>query len=191
MDRITIISKWIKWLLLLLATLQLGSYLAVMTMGEYKDGIYFMSVDWWGFFSSYLSVYFEPSWQALSQHLYADGFNPGVILGSVEIIPYLFIYFFLFQLFSLYQNGQVFTSANFYCLTRIATVFFVWIVLSLFYPMVVAIFLHSTGLSSAVPGFFTIGSQEIKYALVGLIFYCIGWVMKHAAELQMEAELTI
>ncbi|AZG71316.1 DUF2975 domain-containing protein [Shewanella livingstonensis] len=191
MDKIANISKWIKGLLALLAISQLGSYIAVMTMGDYQDGIYFISIDWWGAFQSYLSIDFAPSWQSLGEHLYADGFHPGLILSSVELIPYLFIYFFLFQLFSLYQNGQVFTSANFHCLTRIATVFFVWILLSLFYPLLVAFFLRSTGMSDTVPGFLTIGSQEVEYALMGLIFYCIGWVMKHAAELQTEAELTI
>ncbi|MCL1047331.1 DUF2975 domain-containing protein [Shewanella electrodiphila] len=191
MDRIYRLSKWIKGLLLLLSLMQLGSYIAVMFSGEYRDGEYAMSIDWWGYFSSFLSVSFESSWQALAENLYSAGLHPGIILGSVEILPYLFIYYFLFQLFSLYQQGQVFTSANFRCLTRIAQVFLVWIFVSLFYPMLVAYFIHVTDLADGVPGYFTLGSQELEYALFGLIFYCIGWVMKQAVELQAEAELTI
>jgi hypothetical protein len=191
MDRIVKLSKWIKALLLLLALMQLGSYCALMLIGEYSEGTYSLTLDWWGVFHSFISVDLEPSWQALGADLYAAGFHPGLMLASVEMLPYLFIYFFLYRLFSLYQHNQVFTHKNFHYLNRIALVFFAWILLTLFYPMLVTLFMRSTGLADSIPGYFILGSQELKYALIGLIFYCIAWVMKQASELQQEAELTI
>ncbi|MBO1897927.1 DUF2975 domain-containing protein [Shewanella sp. BF02_Schw] len=191
MDRIVSLSKWIKLLIVFLALLQVTSYGGTMVFGEFQAGEYVLTIDWWGWFSSYLAVDFGTPWQALAQSLYDAGFHPGIILGSVEILPYLFIYSFLYQLFGLYQQGHVFTPRNFRCLSRIALVFLVWILLSLFYPMIIAFTLHFSGTSSAVPVYFSLGSQELKYALFGMIFYCVAWVMKHATELQEEAELTI
>ncbi|RPA36019.1 DUF2975 domain-containing protein [Shewanella frigidimarina] len=191
MDRIVSLSKWIKLLIVFLALLQVTSYSGTMVFGEFQAGEYVLTIDWWGWFSSYLAVDFGTPWQALAQSLYDAGFHPGIILGSVEILPYLFIYSFLYQLFGLYQQGNVFTPSNFRCLSRIALVFLVWILLSLFYPMIIAFTLHFSGTSSAVPVYFSLGSQELKYALFGMIFYCVAWVMKHATELQEEVELTI
>ncbi|WP_144211623.1 DUF2975 domain-containing protein [Shewanella donghaensis] len=191
MDRIVSLSKWIKLLIIFLALLQISSYGATMVFGEFREGEYVMTIDWWGWFTSYLAVDFGAPWQMLAETLYAEGFHAGVILGSVEILPYLLIYTFLYQLFELYRQGLVFTKNNFRCLRNIALVFVWWIVLSLFYPMIVASVLHFSGLSSAVPIYFSLGSYELKFALFGLVFYCIAWVMKHATELQQEADLTI
>ncbi|GGQ05006.1 hypothetical protein GCM10009411_02780 [Shewanella litoralis] len=191
MDRIVSLSKWIKLLIVFLALLQASSYCGTMVFGEFQAGEYVLTIDWWGWFSSYLAVDFGSPWQAIVQSLYDAGFHPGFILGSVEILPYLFIYYFLYQLFTLYQQGQVFTPGNFRCLSNIALVFLAWILLSLFYPMIIAFSLHFSGTSSAVPVYFSLGSQELKYALFGMIFYCVAWVMQHATELQQEAELTI
>ena len=191
MDRIVSLSKWTQLLVVFLALLQISSYCGTMVFGEYQAGEYVLTINWWGWFYSYLAVDFGTPWQDLAKSLYEAGFHPGIILGSVEILPYLFIYYFLYQLFNLYQQGQVFTPANFRCLSNIALVFLVWILLSLFYPMIIAFTLHFSGTSSAVPVYFSLGSQELKYALFGMIFYCVAWVMKHATELQEEAELTI
>jgi hypothetical protein len=191
MHKIENLSKWIKALLVLLALAQVSSYCVVMWQGQYSEGVYFVSLDWWGMFNSYLSIDVEPSWQALWNDLYTEGFNPGLILASMEMLPYLFIYYFLYRLFSLYQCHQVFSSLNFHYLHCIALVFWSWIALSLFYPMLVTLILRTTGLSSTIPGYLILGSQELQYALVGLIFYCIAWIMRQADELQQESDLTI
>jgi hypothetical protein len=191
MEKITSLSRWIKLLILFLALLQLSSFVATMMFGEYVGNEYVLRIDWWGFFYSILTVDFSGSWSLLTSSLHAAGFHPGLILGTVEILPYIFIYYFLYRLFSLYQQSKIFTASNFKCLSRIAVVFIAWIVLSLFYPILVAFVLRVAGLGNEVPYILILGDQELKYALLGMIFYCIAWVMRHATELQKEAELTI
>ncbi|MBA6258218.1 DUF2975 domain-containing protein [Colwellia sp. MB3u-28] len=191
MEKITSLSRWIKLLILFLALLQLSSFVGTMMLGKYVGNEYVLRIDWWGLFYSILIVDFNGSWSLLASSLHAAGFHPGLILGTVKILPYIFIYYFLYRLFSLYQQRQVFTARNFKCLINKAVVFIAWIVISLFYPILVAFILHVAGLGYEVSYILILGDQELKYALFGMIFYCIAWVMRHATELEEEAELTI
>ncbi|NKF49013.1 DUF2975 domain-containing protein [Shewanella sp. WXL01] len=196
MERITRLSRWINILLLLLATLHLASYITVVTLGEAVSGQsggveYQFTLSWWGWFESYLRVDFSPSWQALVADINAQGFHAGLLVGAVEVLPYLFIYGLLARLFSLYSRGEVFSRANFTCFTRIAYVFFAWVLLSLFYPLLLVVFLRLFAGAEPLSIYLSIGSDEIKLALVGLIFYCVGYVMQQAHELDAEAQLTI
>ncbi len=131
------------------------------------------------------------NWQDIAKALEAENFNSLVILSSIELILYLLIYYFLFQLFSLYQHGQVFTQANSNCFKNIGKTLLAWIPINLFYPVLVTLFIRLTGLSEDLSIYMTLGSQEFICLLSGLIIYVMSWVMHDASKLQQEQEFVV
>ncbi|ABE56872.1 hypothetical protein Sden_3597 [Shewanella denitrificans OS217] len=190
MNNIVSLSRWVKYLLVFITLLQMSSFAMVMSLGELENGAYLYTLNWGGFYSHF-SIDFEHTWQSIAQVLEAEGLHAGWILGSVELMPCLVIYFFLYRLFSLYQTRQIFTQANFNYLSYIALTCLAWLFISLLYPLLITLLLRVFERAEATSFYFSFGSQELYYLLTSLVIYCIAWIMKQAAELHDDAELTV
>jgi hypothetical protein len=190
MSKISTASKYICALLVAIASFHLLTHILLVLFSEKTMGVDQVTLNF-SAFSGFLSHQMTASWQSIAQSLETEGFNSLIILSSIQLIPYLLIYFFLFKLFTLYQQGKVFTLANSHCFKNIARTLFAWIALNLFYPIVVTLFIRLTGLSSELAIYMSISSREFIYLLSGLIIYVMSWVMADACNLKKEQELVI
>ena len=190
MSQISLVSKLVRFLVFIIAALHFSVYLAVIFFGDIQGAGRQASIQF-GFISSHFSVEFNHSWQSIALALEGEKFNSAAILGSAELIPYAFIYFFVYRLFGLYQKGIVFTSANIRCLKYIGATLLGWILLNLLYPLLVTLVVRYSGASETVKFYLNFGTQELTYLLLGLVIYVIAWIMKQAIELKQDQELVI
>jgi len=188
---IPIVSKIVRALVALYILMQIVSYTLLLMFGNNVDGTTFELSENFYFFSSAVYVDFSGSWESLAQALTDEGFNALFILGSVDLLPSLLIYFSLFKLFGLYQKGLVFTSANIQCIKNIGTLLLAWMALKLLYPVVVTLVLRFSGASDSLSIYMSLGSDEIRLLLIGLVIYVIAWIMNEASSLHQEQELVI
>jgi len=184
------ISKIVRMLVALFIIMQSGAYALLLMLGQNKDSKYELS-EQFSFFSSAVNIDFSGSWGDLADALASEGFNVLLILGSAELLPSLLIYFSLFKLFGLYQQGLVFTCANIQCIKNIGTVLLAWLALKLLYPVVVTLILRFSGASDTLALYVSFGSDELRLLLIGLVIYVIAWVMNEATSLHQEQELVI
>ncbi|MCJ8269765.1 MAG: DUF2975 domain-containing protein, partial [Psychrosphaera sp.] len=70
----------------------------------------------------------------LGEALVAENFNILAILGSVDVVFYSVLYYFLFRLFSLYRQGSIFEDSNIQCFKLIGYTLLAWVVTDLLYP---------------------------------------------------------
>ncbi|NQZ20470.1 MAG: DUF2975 domain-containing protein [Colwellia sp.] len=189
-DRIRKISKIVRALVALFIITQVGVYALLVISAENQDGIYQLS-EHSTYFSSAVNIDFSGSWGNIAQALTDEGFNALLILGSAELVPSLLIYLSLFKLFGLYQRGLVFTAENIQCIKNVGTVLLGWLVLKLFYPLLVSLALRLSGASDTLSIYMSVGSDELRYLLIGLVIYVIAWVMSEATSLHQEQELVI
>jgi hypothetical protein len=184
------VSKIVRVLVALFILMQIVSYSLLLMFGNNVDGTFELSENFY-FFSSAVNIDFSGSWENLAQALTAEGFNTLLILGSADLLPSLLIYLYLFKLFGLYQQGLVFTTANIQCIKNIATVLLAWIALKLLYPLVVTLVLRFSGASDTLALYMSLGSDELRLLLIGLVIYVIAWIMNEATSLHQEQELVI
>lgn len=191
MTKISKASKYICALLITMATFQVISHILLLCFGELTTvGVSQLSIDF-HLFSSHISHQSTHGWTNISQALIAENFNALAILGTAELIPYLFIYYFLFRLFSYYQHGEIFTIPNITCLKNIGKTLLFWIVLNALYPVLVSLIIRFTGLSDKLSIYLNIGSSELFYLASGLVIYVMAWIMTMAIELKQEQELVV
>jgi hypothetical protein len=184
------VSKIVRALIALFILMQLVSYTLLLMFGNNVDGTFELSDNSY-IFSSAVNIDFSGSWENLAQALTAEGFNTFLILASADLLPSLLIYLSLFKLFGLYQQGLVFTAANIQCIKNIGTVLLAWVVLKLLYPLVVTLILRFSGASDTLALYMSLGSDELRLLLIGLIIYVIAWIMNEATSLHQEQELVI
>jgi len=189
-DRIRKVSKIVRALVALFIIMQVGVYALLVISAENQNGTYQLS-EQFTYFSSAVNVDFSGSWGNMAQALTDEGFNALLILGSAELVPSLLIYLLLFKLFGLYQRGLVFTVENIQCIKNVGTVLLGWLILKLFYPLLVSLTLRFTGASDTLSIYMSVGSDELRYLLIGLVIYVIAWVMSEATSLHQEQELVI
>lgn len=191
MSKISRVSTYICVLLFLLATLQVSSHLLLLFFGKLTTaGVNQFSINF-HLFSSHISHEFTHGWFDIAHALIAENFNALAILGTAELIPYLFIYYFLIKLFRHYQQGEIFTVANIACLKNIGKTLLFWIFLNILYPVLVSVVIRFTGLSDKLAIYMNIGSTEIAYLVSGLVIYVMAWIMTIAIELKQDQELVI
>jgi len=191
MTKISLVSKYLCALLFTMAILQVTSHVLLLCFSELTTtGVSQLSVDLY-LFSSHISHQFPHGWLDISQALIDENFNALAILGTVELIPYLLIYAFLFKLFNYYQHGEIFTIANILCFKNIGKTLLFWILLNTFYPVLVSLFIRFTGLSDTLAIYLNFGSNEIFHLVSGLVIYVMAWVMAMAIELKQEQELVV
>lgn len=190
MNKIKTISKYIRNLLILITVLHLTVYTSILVFADTSSASSQLSASY-NVFSSFITIDFKDSWSGFAQVLSQEGFNPTIILGIADSLPYFFIYFFIFKLFGLYQQGLIFTYKNSFYIKCIGSSLLGWIGLSVFYPVLVTLFIRFTGQSDTLPLMMNIGSTEIKYLIISLIIYAFSWIMKEAIELKSEQELVI
>jgi DUF2975 family protein len=190
MSKISRVSKFIKALLLIIALLQISVYVVLFLFANSSSE---SSEMWFHYFgmSSGFAVDFSGSWQGIAEALAAENFNPSLLLGIAEAVPYLLIYFFLYKLFGLYQQGIIFTMQNIQYIKNVAIVLLAWIGLNIFYPVLLILVLRFSGASNSLPIIINFGSTELGYLLSGLVIYVVAWVMSEALQLQQEQELVI
>jgi hypothetical protein len=184
------VSKIVRALIALFILMQLVSYTLLLMFGNNVDGTFELSDNSY-IFSSAVNIDFSGSWENLAQALTAEGFNTFLILASADLLPSFLIYLSLFKLFGLYQQGLVFTAANIQCIKNIGTVLLAWVVLKLLYPLVVTLILRFSGASDTLALYMSLGSDELRLLLIGLMIYVIAWIMNEATSLHQEQELVI
>jgi hypothetical protein len=185
------VSKIVRVLVALFILMQIVSYSLLVMFGNNVDGTKFELAENFYFFSSAVNIDFSGSWEDLAQALTDEGFSALYILGSADLLPRLLLYFSLFKLFGLYQQGLVFTTANIQCIKNIGTVLLAWIALKLLYPLVVTLVLRFSGASDTLALYMSLGSDELRLLLIGLVIYVIAWIMNEATSLHQEQELVI
>jgi hypothetical protein len=184
------VSKIVRALVALFLLMQIASYTLLVMFGNNVDGTFTLSEKFY-FFSSAVNIDFSGSWENLAHALTDEGFNTLVILGTADLLPSLLIYLSLFKLFGLYQQSLVFTTANIQCIKNIGTVLLSWIALKLLYPVVVTLVLRLSGASDSLAIYMSLGSDELRLLLIGLVIYVIAWIMNEATSLHQEQELVI
>jgi hypothetical protein len=185
------VSKIVRALVALFILMQIVSYTLLLMFGNNVGGTTFELSEKFYFFSSAVNIDFSGSWEDLAQALTDEGFNALLILGSADLLPSLILYLSLFKLFGLYQQGLVFTTANIQCIKNIGTVLLAWIALKLLYPVIVTLVLRFSGASDSLAIYMSVGSDEIRLLLIGLVIYVIAWIMNEATSLHQEQELVI
>lgn len=190
MVKISRLSKYIRYLILFLASLQLLAFILIVTNGVNTELGQQVIVDF-GLFNSNFHIEFSQSWQDIAQALKKENFNTTLILGSIELLPYLLIYFFLLRLFTCYQRGEIFTTKTIHCLKMLGKTLLFWVVLNICYPVIVTLFIRFTGLSDSLPIILNFGSTELKYLLIGGIIYVIAWIMHEGVLIKEQQELVI
>lgn len=190
MSKISCLSQYIRYLIFFLASLQVIAFVLVASLGENTDLGQQAIVDFGLFYSSF-NIEFSHSWQDIAQSLKQENFNTTLILGSAELLPYFFIYFFLLRLFSYYQAGEIFTTNTIYCLKMLGKTLLFWLLLNLFYPLLVTLFIRFTGLSESLPIILNFGSTELNYLLIGSIVYVVAWIMQEGLLIKEQQELVI
>ncbi len=129
---------------------------------------------------------------SLSKALVKQDFNALALLGWVDVLIYCLLYFFLYRLFSLYQQGQIFTQSNIQQFKCLGYTMFAWVLIDLIYPNLLVLALRLCGIASEpLPLELSLNSNDLKRLMIGLIIYVIGWVMTEGKTLQQEQELTI
>jgi hypothetical protein len=191
LSRISKVSKLVRWCLLFVCLIHIGSYVATLALAEPSATGHQIALEV-GTQTFTISVTSEDADSPLGKALAAENFNILAILGSVDLLFYAVFYFLLFRLFSLYQRGDIFEEGNIQCFKLFGFGLLAWVITDLFYPVVVVLVIRFGGLSDVVlPMFFNIGSSELIRLLCGLMIYVIGWIMAQARTLQQEQELTI
>jgi hypothetical protein len=188
--RINKVSKIVRALIALFVVMQVFSFAFLLLFGVNNEGTFELT-DNFLFISSAASIDFSGSWENLALALTDEGFNALLILGSADLLPSILIYWSLFKLFGLYQQGLVFTAANIQCIKNIGTVLLAWIALKLLYPIVVTLVLRFSGASDTLSLYISLGSDELRFLLIGLVIYVIAWIMSEAISLHQEQELVI
>jgi hypothetical protein len=188
--RISKVSKIVRALIALFVVMQVFSFAFLLLFGVNNEGTFELT-DNFLFISSAASIDFSGSWGNLALALTNEGFNALLILGSADLLPSILIYWSLFKLFGLYQQGLVFTAANIQCIKNIGTVLLAWIALKLLYPIVVTLVLRFSGASDTLSLYISLGSDELRFLLIGLVIYVIAWIMSEAISLHQEQELVI
>jgi hypothetical protein len=188
MSRITQISKAVRLLLFLVATLYFGSFWLTVFLGSGSSNEFSVDQGWSAFV---VQTEVSGSWKGFAQALEQEGFNSLLILGTAELLPLAMVYLFVFRLFGLYQQGLIFTQRNINCFRNIGSWLLIWIVIKIFYPVLVTLILRFSGASDSLSIIVTISSVELNRLLIGLVIYAIGWVMAEANKLQHEQELVI
>lgn len=182
--------KLIKVLLTVVILSKVIFHAVLLGWGSLSDGGYVLSQEF-----SLLSVLVNYSvtgtWQSLALDLQQEQFNFLAILGSAQLLPNVLICIFIFKLFSLFEQGKVFSVAHAKYLKYIGTTLFFWIVLNAIYPVLVTLSIRLLGLSDSLPLHLNISSTEFSYLLYGLIIYAMAAVMEQAILLKEEEELVI
>ncbi len=190
LNKINTVSKAVKVLILLIMFIQVSGYFLMIFMGESHNGAYQAKIDL-GFFYTFFNVEYNGAWKNLAIALEQNELNSLFILGAAELIPYIFIYYFLIRLFSLYQNALFFTEQNIQYIKNIGFTLICWMLLNLIYPLLVSTVLKLSGISNNINFYFSFGSYELTYLVSGLIIYVIAWIMNEAIKLKQEQALVI
>ena len=168
LSKIINISKIIRLMILVIAIVHIGSFLVtVLGVEENKLSHQIKVTQGESLYTAVVKM--ESSGENFALKLIDEGFNALAILGSVDILIYALIYFFIYQLFSLYQQGKIFTLANINCIKNIGRCLLYWVLLSLFYPVLVVLIIRVGGLSETLPLMFSIGSNDFIHLLSGSV----------------------
>ncbi len=180
----------IKLLLVIVIMSKVVSHLVLLGWGTVNNGHYVLSQEF-GVLSVLVNYSVTGTWLSLAKELQAEQFNFLAILGSAQLLPNMLIYLFVFKLFSLFEQGKVFSLAHAKYLKYIGATLFGWIALNLLYPVFVTMSIRLIGLSDSLSLHLNISSTEFSYLLYGLIILAMAAVMKQAIMLKEEQELVI
>lgn len=190
LSRISKVSKFVRWCLLFVALIHVGSFMLTLALAEPTADGYQLAMEV-GNQTFTVSITSKDAKSPLGEVLVAENFNILAILGSVDVVFYAALYYLLFQLFSLYRQGSIFEDSNIQYFKLIGYCLLAWVITDLLYPALVVLVIRFADLSDDMPLFFEFGSDELWRLLCGLMIYVIGWIMAQARTLQQEQELTI
>jgi len=184
------ISRVIRLLILLVAVIHIGSFFLAAFNTEEKSLSHQVELKQGDTTYSAMAE-MTGTGVDLAMKLNNEGLNGLIIVGIADILMYGFIYFFIYQLFSLYQQGQIFTLANISCIKNIGRTLFAWFLVSLTYPILVVLIIRFIELSDTLPLMLSVTSDDLIHLLSGLVILVISWIMSEAMRLQEEQELVI
>jgi len=184
------VSKIIRLIIVIVALIHIGSFLFTVLNVEERSLSHQIELKQEQ--TSYTAtVEMTGTGEELAENLNNEGFNGLAILGSADMVIYSIIYFFIYRLFSLYQQGKIFTPANINCIEKIGRCLLAWVLVSLLYPVLVVLIIRFSALSDSLPIMVSVTSDDLIHLLSGLVIYVIAWVMAEAMKLQQEQTLVI
>ncbi len=190
MHKIKKVSKYVRYLILFLAFIHIASFALTILLSDKICSSRLLDIELGG--SIYSSIVeFDGTGKNLAPVLKEEGFDSTIILGSVDIIVYSFLYFLLFKLFGLYMRGFIFTASNINCIRNMGRVLMLWVGLSIIYPLIVVFIIRMLALSDSLQYHFSFGSSELIRLMLGVVIYVIAWIMAEAMKLNQEQELVI
>lgn len=191
MSRISKVSKIVRVWLVLAIFFHVTVFAALLFFAEQNASNFQISFDG-GFNTTGPFATSTGDESDLGKALIKQDFNVFALLGWVDVLIYCLLYFFLYRLFSLYQQGQIFTQSNIHQFKCLGYTMFAWVLIDLIYPNLLVLVLRLSGLATEpLPLELGISSNDLKQLMIGLMIYVIGWVMAQAKTLQQEQELTI
>lgn len=190
LSRIKKVSNIVRGLIIFVAALHLLTF--VIAMGFSQPGQTAREVNLQqGDATIFANVTPDDSDLDLAEALTAEGFNAMAILSTPDVLIFALLYYFLFQLFSLYRQGHIFDPANINSIRNIGRTLLFWVPLSVFYPVLAVLFIRFTELSETLAVQLTFNSTDVIHLLLGLVIYVIAWIMAEATKLHEEQALVI
>lgn len=130
-------------------------------------------------------------WLSYAQALEGIGINSFWVLGPLDFIVQLVIFFFLFKLFSLYEKGTIFNVKNSQYLQLIGITMFSYGIAMIFLPSLVSRFINIFFNYPTLEINYYLGSNEISQLIWSSVILVISWVMKEASLMKEEQGLVI
>lgn len=186
MCRIIRISKLTKMMIMLGGVIHTGLFLffAVLNANSSKAKQSF------GENNINLSAISE-KWLSYANSLEESGLNSFWILGSVDFIAQILVLFFMFQLFSLYEKGEIFRIQSCRYLQLIGITLFSYGLAMIFLPSFISLSINLFFEYPYLEVNYYFGSTELTQLIWGSVILVISWVMKEACSMKDEQGLVI
>ncbi|MEH6597145.1 MAG: DUF2975 domain-containing protein [Colwellia polaris] len=130
-------------------------------------------------------------WSSYASSLESSGLNSFWILGTVDFIAQLFVLFFLFKLFCLYEKGEIFMAQSCRYLQLIGITLFSYGIVMIFLPSAVSFIINLLFEFPKLEVNYYFGSAELTQLIWGAVILVISSIMKEACTMKDEQGLVI
>ena len=141
MNKIAKVSRAVRYLIILILLGHVSAFILAATSQNETQVYAIENAAGEPVLSKTISV--SPSWQAFADALQAEGLNSYLWLTGPELIFYFLIYWWLFNLFGRYQQGDIFSAGSTRLIRNIGTCLLVWPLFSVLYPVLLTLLLES------------------------------------------------
>jgi len=130
-------------------------------------------------------------WLSYANVLENIDINSFWVLGTVDFIAQLLIFFYLLKLFSLYEKGIIFNVRNYRYLQLVGITMFAYGLAMIFLPSITSTFINLFLDYPRLEVNYYLGSNEISQLIWSSVILVISWVMKEACLMNEEQGLVI